>query len=298
MIVGIVYAVIVLDRPLCRGDEFDGEVRPLPRLPAGLQLDPAREGRAGPGVHARTLLIAQPRLAAGDLDGLPPSVFHYAGLLQPTLVASLEHTDAGHPIIYRLHQVGVGFSVPKEDRQIVVTSASQKQLGIDLDLIGRQVLAQSEQQLSEIIQVARDRQSVLFDIPSRIAAGGEHHPWIMRHLVRLDPMGGRLSTCVWLLEPTVDHGLRMVENRIELLPAGYREDRRLHVRRDKFFLGIPTQEAIALVDIPRGTSLACRPSLASLAASSHFTSQSLIRLNELIHEAILERQSIGGSESR
>jgi hypothetical protein len=285
---GTVGAAIIL------ASDFDGVPKPLPRLPPGTVIErPKPRGATTPrppsdsGEH-QILLVAQPRLAAGDLKSVPRSVFHYASRLHPALVASIRHQKNSPSAPFRLSEVAVGFTIPKEGRNIVITSATQLALGADFDLISRQILAQNEKQLAEIVQVARNQECVIFDIPARVLRTGEHRLVAIRHLAQLNQDDGNIDTLVWLLENGPDEVSRMIEGSFEWLPSDYREDRRLHVDRDKFFFGIPTPEAFALMDIPRGQTIPCPPALRRLAASSRFSATSFDRLSKEIQELLAE----------
>ena len=66
--------------------------------------------------------------------------------------------------------------------------------------------------------------------------------------------------------------------RMNFLPPNYQEDRILRVDADKFFLGIPADDAIAVNEIPKGSSVPFTPGIRALAAKKQYSAQSAQRL--------------------
>jgi hypothetical protein len=283
--------------------QFDGTPRPIAQLRPGMTLqlpgphrnrerDPDSDRAAGGNprsVAIRPLLIARPRLAAGDVQGLSSTIFEFAGLTHPAIVASVvKLRDPGQPATYQLHQVGIGLTVPRDGRHVVVTSETASQLGFEFDFVRRQVIAHTERQLEQVVQVARNSENVLFDIPAVLFRDQQHQAMTIRHLVQLDPDQGEVSTILWLLRTDQSGRYRLVEDSMEILPAGFQEDRRIHVQRDKFILGIPTPEAFAMVDIPRGRRLPIPANVERWASASAFMEREFSSLTEAIQRGVTE----------
>jgi hypothetical protein len=72
---------------------------------------------------------------------------------------------------------------------------------------------------------------------------------------------------------------------MQLLPPSMREARFLSVKRDRFFLGIPSSDAFALMRIPQGTPITYTPQLQGLASVKNFTRESVLSLESALRGA-------------
>jgi len=105
---------------------------------------------------------------------------------------------------------------------------------------------------------------------------------VIRHAIIVIPENGRLTTFVWLLGSNGKGGYAVAEAAVQLLPASFHEDRMMSVDGDKFFLGIPGRDAIALARIPQGTPVRYTDELKALAALKTFDVTSIVNLEKVL----------------
>jgi hypothetical protein len=201
-------------------------------------------------------------------------------------MANIAVEENGQSARYRFDRLGVGFCVPVKDEYVAVASDAKDNGGVKLDLISAQVLAASEKCLKGIIQVAQLDTLTIVDAQSIFLCNGEHCDRIVRHLVRLEPRDGKIETLVWLLEKDGEGGHRVVDNTVQLLPAGFVEDRVINVKSSEFLLGIPTSRAFAMVRLPQGEPVDGTSQFRQLAAKDRFTAESLRELSRQATEML------------
>ena len=90
---------------------------------------------------------------------------------------------------------------------------------------------------------------------------------------------------VWLLTRT-QSGFEPSEQALQLLPPNMQEARLLHVRKDRFTLGIPSPDAFALVRIPQGTAIPYTPELQRTAAAGPFNRDQVFALESALRAAL------------
>jgi hypothetical protein len=100
---------------------------------------------------------------------------------------------------------------------------------------------------------------------------------VVRQVVLVSATDGRLGSLVWLLEPA-NGAYRLADESMRFLPPNLQEDRVLSVDADKFFLGIPAENAFAIVRLPPGTRVRFVPSLRRLAAIRRFSAETAQQL--------------------
>lgn len=245
---------------------YDVVPRPLDRIPVGTVI-----GREPPKGWSHLVLFATPTLTEQDLRDAPKMATHYARMFKFTLLANVVGVPEGSKIIYKLQRLARGFAIDINGKETVVDGKNT--LGADLGLFGKRILAENEAILDkDVLQVARTGTMLVFDAQSVMAVGTEHVKRTMRHALIVDPPTGRLATVVWLLTKT-PYGFEPSEPALQFLPPNMQEARLLHVRRDRFTLGIPSPDAFALVRIPQGTPIPYTPELQRAATVSTFTTR-------------------------
>ncbi|RMF43233.1 MAG: hypothetical protein D6753_05740 [Planctomycetota bacterium] len=260
----------------------DDSPKPLSRLPPGTVVEPPAEQ----GWNA-VLLVARPRLASGDVDAIPSTIAATVRKFALTLMARTEREErAGQPA-YRLVDVGVGYSMDHDGKLIVVSGDTAEEQGIPLGFIERQLLKENEKQLSATRIVARTSTLLLFDVPAIMLFEGQHQDFIMRHFVWIDRRSGVHSMLVWLIDPSENDHLKLTDKPMRWVPAGTREERRIHVDASTFLLGgIPTERSFALEDLPPGRDVAWTPDARKYASLSRFSTDQLRALVEALNGAL------------
>jgi len=259
--------------------------RPLSRIPAGTVIGPT-----APDGWTHLVMLAKPRLGAGDVAKVPSLAVKYASMLNLAILARV----GGEPGRRHFEDLAIGFTYEINGRQVVITSETQEALGSNLGWIQKRVLADSEKNLN-VTQICRYSTMIVFDAKAIVLWQNEHRDMVLRHLVWVSAQDGRLATAVWLLDPNGGNGYRLAKPTIQILPSNYHEDRVINVKADKFVLGIPTPDAFALVRIPRGKPVQASPALARLAASPRYdvsTARNLaIELNAAIQQETAQQQT-------
>ncbi len=271
-----------LNTPL-RGDGPADAPRRVPLIDAGTLVEEPSGQRWN-----RLVLLAQPRLASGDVDSLTSSIRDSVASLLLTIMATVEsrpESDRGEAV-YRLKEVGVGYSMRIDDQLQIMTLAEADRRGVSLGLIRRQLLSENEKQLQRLRLIAQTSTLAIFDAPAIMLQQGEHRDFTMRHFVWIDARTGRSATLVWLLEPTPGAALVASGAGIRWVPAGTQEDRVIHVDGKEFFLGIPTSRAFALQDLPPGKTVAWTDEIRRLAARPGYSIDDLRQLSTALNAAL------------
>jgi hypothetical protein len=264
---------------------IDCTPRTLRRLDAGLEI-----GDEPPEGWTHLVLFAVPRVASGDVDDLPRVFGRMATMFRLTIVADVGRLRRSGE--YALRDVAIGFAREVEGRQVIVSSETLGE-GSGLDaIISRRVLEGNEKCLDDVKQVARTPTMTVFDAQANMLRDGKHEQMVCRHAIAVDPQSGELTTCVWLLAKERDD-YALAERSLRKLEPGLHEDRELNVETDLFVLGLPTPDALALVELPEGQDVRYTDELAEVAATREFTPDIAVALEDALRGAVEERPARG-----
>lgn len=283
----------------------DGPDQRLTQVTKGTTLD----GETIEGWTDR-VLIAHPRVAAGDVDQITQLVKENAELLSFVLLARVERpakpaspatppslaneSDASDadatpeptlpPAI--LADVGVGLAMKVGGRWQVVSGPATadpdliaaKRPGPDLGFLSTQVLRTAARSLDDMRIVVRRTTLVIHDSPAVLKVGDQNTQAVVRSMIWVEPASGRLHHILWTLQrgmrdvwmPAWDQGV--------YLPVPTIEDRVLHVQADRFTLGIPSATAFGLNDLPPGYRFSLAGQLADLACRPEYDEATLAQL--------------------
>jgi hypothetical protein len=234
-------------------------------------------GNGAPKGWSHLVMIAAPRIGAGDVNSVPRAAARFSSMLFFTMVANVraEQTDEGPR--YSLDRVAIGSALEIDGRKIIATS--ERTFGKDLGFIGRRVLEENETILkSDVRQTARTRTMMVVDAKGYIVYNKKHAPMVIRHALVVSPRDGSLATFVWLLGSDGAGGYALAERSLQLLPPNMQEDRVLSVDGSKFTLGIPSNDAFALLHISQGTPVRFNAAMNTLAVTRRMTEQSVRQL--------------------
>ncbi|MCO8124270.1 hypothetical protein NHH03_21185 [Stieleria sp. TO1_6] len=277
------------------GSEYSASKEPLPTkiltvIPAGTQV----EVESSKARWNRLLLIATPKLDSGEIESINASIRNAATTCSLTLMATViaRPPDAAQPSAkpqYELVEVGVGYGVATNRGTMIVSSDTVAQQTGELGFFARRMLSHNEQQLRSVREVARTKDAVVFDAPSVFSLHGTHRKCLTRHLVALDRSTGQGWLYCWLLLPVSDdtaESHRIVDHPIRATRWGTQETRSIHVDANEFnFLGVPSELAMALVDLPPGTDIPWAEETTKLAGRRRLTASQLQRLAERLTES-------------
>jgi hypothetical protein len=258
----------------------DIEPRKIPRIAPGTLI-----GANAPKGWSHLVLLAEPRLAMGDIKAVPESTAHYASMFSFVVLAHVRPSANETSQRYVLERVAIGTAVRVQGRTVVVSN--DHTFGKDFGLIGLAVLQEHEAALDrEFRQVARTPTMLVFDANAIVLYNRKHSRLILRHAIVVSPRDGTLTSFVWLLGSDSKGGYSLAEPSLQRLPSGAREDRALSVDAGKFTLGIPANDAFALARIPQGTPAAITPALRSFVTRKRFEPESALRLEAALHALI------------
>lgn len=292
-----VLATCLFPDPICRAQSADPAS--LVRIEAGTPIENSSSARWN-----SIVMLARPRIASGDVNALPRSIQDTVSSFVLSILATIESEvdpATGQPK-YRLREVGAGYAMDVDGQLQVVTLQDYSRMGLRLGLIQRQMLSENEKQLATAKIIARTSTLTMFDTPAlvhKIDRSGKsaHRDFVMRHFVWIDSRTGKSATLVWLLTKDSLNELQVVNEPMHLLPAGTKEDRKIHVDGDEFLFGIPSERAFALEGLPPGAQIAWTDAAKQLASMQRYDMETLRSLTESLSEAIQLTRRATASES-
>lgn len=245
------------------------EERPMPWIPPGLVIE-----RNAPVGWSHLIYVARPRIGQGDVTAVSETVRYYAKLFTVSCLASVEASH-DRPDRFQLEKVAIGIGTQIRGKNTSITSATQAAIGADLSLIGRQLLAQCENDFrTGCTQVARTSSMIVYDSDIVLLIDGEPRPMVARYAILVQPTSGELISLVWLF----DANYKLVDRSLRILEPNHQEDRVLHVDVNRFLLDIPLDGALAQVRLPAGQTLPFGNRLRRVAELRRYTKQSVIEL--------------------
>ncbi len=235
---------------------------------------------------SQLVLLAKPRVAAGDVNSASAKVRNYASMFNMVLIAKTSRDSSGE---YRLNDLAVGNGVRRNGGWTIVSSDSHEEHGVELDFFARQVLSRSEGSLRQARVLAIGDSYRVFDAEAIVRHDSDHQRMKIRHIVWVNKKSGRLATMQWLLRPAPGGGLQMVEDVVHALPPKYLEDRVFSVKADEFTFGVPSEKALAIDKLPSGKLVPVTPELKKLASVASYSGETeellVAELNRAIQAA-------------
>jgi len=262
----------------------------LQLIPAGtIVVDPKAD-------HWNELvLLARPTLTSGDVDRLPlglqQAVTRYAYTVLATIAKTPPGAEEDLPAsVYRLAEVGVGYSAPMDGVQVIVSARQSPETGT-LGIIDRQVVAQNERDLEKARVVVRSSTLIMFDMDAILARETGHRVEPLRTLVWIDPQTGKSASAMWLMRRRKNGSERQEswevrKDQMQVHPGGKRANNRLHVDASTFVLGIPTATTFGLEQLLPGREIPWTDGLSELAGKSSYSAENLAEFTASLNQAI------------
>jgi len=232
-----------------------------------------------PAPWSHRVLLARPRVAAGDTNDLAEIVKENAELLSFVLMARVEPTAGEDPPEHVLRDVGVGLAAKIDGRLRVVTgpvAAGQQPLrSVHLGFIANRVVASAEQSLDAMRIIVRRTTLVIFDSPAVLHLRGANRDAVVRSMIWIEPDSGKVHHALWALRKGNDRAWELALDQGVYLPVPFEEDRILHVDGNQFRFGIPTATAFGLASLPPGLAFSLDGNLGEMACRSSYDEAAL-----------------------
>jgi hypothetical protein len=209
-------------------------------------------GKEPPKGWSHLIIKSYPRIRPDDLRLVTPLTAELASFLFTVFVANVDEERVGGQVRYRLGAIAFGVGTSINGRDTIISPATQQRLGANVGLLGGQVLAKVYDGQQNVRLPAFTRTMALVDTPMVMLRGNRHRPIIIRYALLVDASTGKLETLAWLLDRDDRGGYQGPSSAIEWLPPSKISDAVLRVDPNEITLGIPSDNAFALVRIPEG----------------------------------------------
>jgi hypothetical protein len=198
------------------------------------------------------VIKSYPHISQESLPKVSAMTARMASMLFTAMLAKVEgQRQADGSSRFRLAEVAVGVGTTVKGQEMVLTKATEAQLGAGLGFIDRTVLSGGEDQLKQMSVVARSPSMMILDTPSFMLHEQKHIDVVIRYALLVDPGTGRLTSLAWVLETKRGADAAPL-GPIELLPENLVARCPLHVDTGEFVLGFPTKRAFAVYTPPPG----------------------------------------------
>jgi hypothetical protein len=201
-------------------------------------------------------------------------------LLFSAILANVVVEEAGEGRSYRLETVAVGLGTHVEGRDRIITSATQAELGADLDFPERLILGQGEKRLDNTMRVACSKTTKIVDTPAFFADGQQHRRGVLRYALLLHPQTGQLVTLAWRINLDDAGAHADASGPVVMIEPNLIETCRVHVDGREVFAGIPNSKAFAALGLPPGRKMALPQIIRAVASRKRFSTESFGRLED------------------
>jgi len=262
-------------------------------------VTPQRVGLIEPGTIVESeppkgwshlVIKTHPHPALGDLDRVNDTTNRLASFIITAFVANVKGENVGGQVRYRLNNVAVGLGTRINGKDTIITPDTQKRLGANLGLMARVVLNRAHELQHEVYLIARSDTMGLVDTYAAMRRNGKNRPVVLRYALLVDPHTGRLENLVWGIDKESDGSYSGVFGDIEWLPKSKVSDAKLYVDGNEFTLGVPSENAFAIVETPKGQKQIPMPAeLKNLMGAPKLSAESAyqleVKLRQLLQQA-------------
>ncbi|HOM15877.1 MAG TPA: hypothetical protein PLQ00_01030 [Thermoguttaceae bacterium] len=226
------------------------------------------------------------RLSSGDLEAIPEFGRPTAEFLFTVFAAHVVPADPTGRGPWRLDKVamGVGAQVGQDD--IVLTTATQKELGADLGVLKLAILGRAEEHLKKVQQVALSPRLAIVDAPTYFADPDGHRPIVIRYLLLVRPEDGGLASLAWRIDLGQEGRYIAARSPAVLIQPNLVATTPLRVDGKKVTLGIPAPDAFATTRLPRGREVPIPLVVQGLAGRQELSAQDVLLLETHFRQAI------------
>ena len=242
--------------------EYDVTSRPPEAIPPGTVV-----GREPPPGWSRIVIKSLPRVRPSDRAKVSDYTARMAGWMFTAFLADVRDEPGGSPPRkLRAVAFGLGCSVPGQGDTVVTPEQPD---GADLDWVKRTILRKGYERQRQVLVVFLGPTAGLVDTPVWYRLRGKNTLVRFRYALLVDGPGGPLDVLVWRLDP--GGGLAEQPACVWLRPNTI-DEAELIVDPAEFTLGVPSEAAFAVDDLPPGRPAGALPAdLRKLAAATRFT---------------------------
>jgi hypothetical protein len=242
---------------------------------------------SAPAGWTHLVLKSKPRLPDDQKKLVNDMTARLAVMVFTACTADVRAETVGGVPQYRLVRLGYGVGTTVKGQDMILTADTEAQLGANLGFIGKRVLSEVSQKQQEMRLVATAATGAVLDTPLFMPRGKVHRKVILRYLFLVDPKTGRLDTLVWRINLDPKGNYEGTEGPIEWLPPQVMIDAVMQVDVSEFHLGIPSERAFAVVNMPPGQKQFEIPAaLKTIAAQPRLTSEQARLLDNTLRDLI------------
>jgi hypothetical protein len=223
----------------------------------------------------------------GDVQQTPATTAKFINMFFTAMLVKVRRHETQGGTQYELDRAAIGLGTSIAGNDTIISSATYRKLGADIGEVGGIALGKLEEQLDQVIEVARSSTMSLVDVPMFILRDQAHVQVVLRYAFLIDPRDGRSYTLVWTLDRNDGQGYRLAaDSPMILVQPNLINKRELHVDATKMFLGVPALDAFAVVKLPPGRPRALPDASKKWARARQFTPQSTFELETGLWQAI------------
>lgn len=263
---------------------YSVEPRRVPLIEPGTVV-----GSEAPQGWSHLVIKSYPHPALGDVDRLNETSTRLASFIIPAFLANVKGENINGQTRYRLDNVAVGLATKINDKDVIITPKTQKNLGANLGLLQRTVFNRAFELQQEVYLVARSDTMMLIDTYAALRRNGKNRQVVLRYALLADPATGRLDNLVWGIDKDGEGRYAGAFGDIEWLPKNKISDAKLYVDGDEFTVGIPSENAFAIVEPPKGQKqIAIPEELKTIAGSPKLTADAAYQLEMKLRQALAQ----------
>lgn len=223
--------------------------RPIDILPPGTVID-----ESAPAGWSELIIKSSSSIERSQQSKVSQHEINFARMFTTVIVADVTRPvgnaqEAGPHVLSR---VAAGCLTSIRNKDTIVSPSSHKKLGADLGFLGGMLLGEICKKQQEVMLVAKSESMAIIDAPVVVYYQKANRPLAFRYMLLLNPQTGELHRLVWLINP---HGTKLHErvlSPVELLAANHIQEFPLQVDVNQYSLGMPTEKAFGVMDMPKG----------------------------------------------
>jgi hypothetical protein len=226
-------------------------------------------------------------ITQGDIQQTPAATAKFVNMFFTAMLVKASRHETQGRMQYELDRAAIGLGTSIAGKDTIISSATYRKLGADIGEVGGIVLGRLEEQLAQVVEVARSSTMALVDVPIFMLREQAHVQVVLRYALLIDPRDGRSYTLVWILDRKDGQGYQLAaDSPLILVKPNLVKKRELHVDATKIFLGIPALDAFAIVTLPPGVPRVLPDAVKKWGSVRQFTPQSTFELETGLWQAI------------